>query len=131
MKRLILSITLTISMAYSDGIINNMTNFFIRNYEDLMPKKFMFGDETKVKIAENKIAYVVNGTSICRITDAYLLGKPSDKCTVFESQDKSKFLVQLFHAEDLKISNEVWTVSKDKTTIQVLRPNGFKIEIMQ
>ncbi len=27
--------------------------------------------------------------------------------------------------------NEVWTVSKDKTTIQVLRPNGFKIEIMQ
>jgi hypothetical protein len=130
MKRLILSTILTIQMAYSDGIVNNIVKNFANNY-DLMPKKFMIGDETKVKIDENKTAYIVNGTSFCNYTDAYLLGKPNDKCTVFESQDKSKFLVQLFHSDDKKISNEEWTVSKKETIIQVLRPNGFKIEIMQ
>lgn len=120
MKKLILSIVLAISMAYSDGIFNN-----------LMPKKFMFSDETKVKIGENEIAYIVNGTSFCRTTDAYLLGKPNDKCTAFESQDKSQFLVQLFHADDKIISNEIWTIDNTGTNIQVLRPNGFKIEVMQ
>lgn len=133
MRKLILSMFLIIQMAYSDGIIEKMTNFMIKNYGDMSPKRFMIGDGTKVKIEENKIAYITNSAFKCNYTDAYLLGKPNDKCTVFDYKDKSRFSVSLILPDEQKILNELWTVNANdrEQTMQVLRPNGFKIEIVQ
>lgn len=107
---------------------------FIERLADIMPEpeiNFKIYDKTKFKIAENEEAFIVGGSVKCQDDfSVFIYGNSNKMCTKFKNQDGYKFNVKLL-TEDRTVINEEWTVKKINKQIQVLRPNGFSIELIK
>ena len=126
MKKIFIGVGLTLSFLSA--------NNFIERLADIIPVpeiNFKIYDKTKFKIADNKEAFIVGGSVKCQDDfSVFIYGNSNEMCTEFKNQDGYKFNVKLL-TEDMTVINEQWTVKKINEQIQVLRPNGFSIELIK
>lgn len=100
-------------------------------------KKLQIGDGTEFKIADDEEVVIVNGTVKCYEKGNFLIdGDINRMCTDFKNKDNFKFKVALVHLDKLnKVITEPifeeWTVKKSDEKIQLLRPNGFSVQLLK
>lgn len=122
----------TVLNAEDKGLLNKVV-------ENLNPiqyiKNFLIEDGTKFKIADNEKAVITGGTVKCfENSDYFFIDNDINKmCTTFENKDNVKFKVVLLGKSDnganYNVFTEEWTLKKTNESIQILRPNGFPVQL--
>ena len=121
----------TLLNADDKGILSRIAdnlnpNLYIKNFE--------IADGTKFKINDEQYAVIVHGSVKCVERFFQDMNK---MCTSFENQDNFKFKVALIHFDKLNNENftepifEEWTVKKTDDAMQLLRPNGFSVQLLK
>jgi len=118
MKKIFLIIGLSLILNAND-FINKLSNLFPE------PDSFKITNGTEFKIADDINAFIIGGEVKC-----YDDKNDLSLCTEFKNQDGYEFKVTLV-LENKIIQNENWIVKKIDKKIQVLRANGFIVELIK
>ena len=129
MKNIVLGIGLTLSLLSANSFMDKLLREL--SYE---PKDFQIGDGTKFKISNEDKAIILNGNVRCNDGkgDFTIQPSPTNMCTRFKNEDNSKFKVTLFildKSNETEWINEEWTLKRVDNKMQLLRPNGFQVEL--
>lgn len=123
MKKLFLIMGLALILNAND-FIDKLSNLFPE------PDSFKIVNGTYFKIADDINAFIIGGEVKC-----YDDKNDLSLCTEFKNQDSYEFKVTLVLKDeiiqDIVILNENWIVKKIDKQIQVLRPNGFIVELIK
>lgn len=87
-------------------------------------------DGKKFKVSNDDIGIITDGTTECSPKlFSFSKNESIHYCTEMKTTNNSKVLVSLI-VKDNKIK-EHWTVKNNDGRVQVLRPNGFKVEVVK
>lgn len=129
MRKIVLGIGLTLSLLSANSFIDKLLGEL--SYE---PKDFQIVDGTKFKISNEDKAIILYGNVRCNDHkgDFTIQSSPTNMCTRFKNEDNSKFKVTLFKLDksnETEWINEEWTLKRVDNKMQLLRPNGFQVEL--